>query len=655
MRICGIAAAAILVAGTALGAADWKPVDPAELAAKTPKIDPAADAEALFWEVWVTDEIDGGAPQLVLRNYLRVKVYTDRGKERQSRIDIVSVGKRQVTGVSARTIKPDGTILEVPKDAIFDRTIVRSEGISVKAKSIAMPGLEPGAIIEYRWQETRRGELANYLRLPFQREVPVQNVIYHIKPLSGPFLPYGMRSVSFHMPETKFTREADGYVRTTMSNVPALREEPYMPPLDQVRAWMLVYYSKDMKLNPDKFWPAYGKELYREWKPQIKVSSDIRSTAAEVTSKGSTPDEKLRLLYLYCRNSIKNTRDPGSGLTAEERSELTKNKTPSDTLSQRAGSPADIDLLFAALAAAAGFDSRISKMGDRGDMFDRNFADPYFLRTLDVAVQVDGHWRFFDPGQPYLPYGMLRWQEEDQDALVSDPKEPEFVRTPVAAAEKSRIQRTAMLKLDAEGNLDGDVTMSYTGHEAYSRRLQAAGETDEQYLGTLRRALKARLSTAVVSKAKLENLKDPDLPLIHTFHVRVPSYAQRTGKRLFVPIAFFEKGDKARFEANDRTLPVVFHHAWSEEDDVTIQIPEGFELESPDAPVSIPFTPVGEYRVRTAINKAKRQLIYHRSFSFGSEGRVYFEVKTYAALKKLFDSVHEQDDRMITLRQAEAN
>jgi hypothetical protein len=649
-----ILAPLILFSTLALPAADWKPVDPADLAAKTPKLDPAADAEALFWEVWVLDELDGGYPHTVLSNYLRIKIFTERGKERLSKVDIVSAGKRKINEIAARTIKPDGTVLEVGRDSIFDRNIARADGLSVKAKSFAMPGVEPGAIIEYRWRETREDEIANYVRLPFQREIPVQNVIYHIKPLSHPFFPFGMRSVSFHIPSTSFTKESNGYLRTTLANVPALREEPYMPPLDQVRAWMLIYYSKDTKLNPDKYWPEFGKATYREWKPLIKVDNQIRSTAAELVGKASSDDDKLRLLYLYCRNSIKNTHDRGAGLSAEDRADLKKNRAPSDTLAQRAGSPSDIKLLFASLATAAGFDARVANLADRSDMFDRNFPDPYFLNSFNIAVHANGQWRFFDPGQTYAPYGMLRWQEEGQDALVSDPKEPVFVRTPLAGPEKSRIERKGTFTLDTDGNLDGDVTMAYTGHEAQTRRSQAAGETEEQFLGTLRRAVKGRISTAVISKAKLENAKDPDQPLVHTFHVRVPGYAQRTGKRIFVPIAFFEKGNKPRFESSTRTLPVVFHHPWSEEDNVVIQIPEGFDLESPEAPMSVPFTPVGEYRVRALINKAKRQLIYTRTFSFGGEGRIFFDAPVYPSLKKIFDAIHEQDDRMITLRQGEA-
>ncbi len=40
-------------------AADWRPIDPAELAQKTPRVDPAADAEAIFWDVHIEDRIQG--------------------------------------------------------------------------------------------------------------------------------------------------------------------------------------------------------------------------------------------------------------------------------------------------------------------------------------------------------------------------------------------------------------------------------------------------------------------------------------------------------------------------------------------------------------------------------------------------------------------
>ena len=121
----------------------------------------------------------------MLNHYLRIKIFTERGRESQSRIDIPYLNSWSIKDIAARTIKPDGTIVELKKEDVFERTIVKSSGLKIKAKSFAMPGVEPGAIIEYRWKEVRNDQVANYIRLQLQRDIPVQLVKYYIKPLHG--------------------------------------------------------------------------------------------------------------------------------------------------------------------------------------------------------------------------------------------------------------------------------------------------------------------------------------------------------------------------------------------------------------------------------------------------------------------------------------
>src|SRR5258708_143979 len=182
----------VLVSAAFAAMPEWKPVDPADLALKSPRVEKDADAEAIFWEVWVMDEGEGGSPRTVLTHYVRLKIFTARGREKHSTIDLAVAGKIRIADVAGRTIKPDGTILELKKDAVFERILVKAGDIKVKAKSFAMPGVEPGAIVEYRWHEYRDGQIANYLRLPFQREVPIELAQYHIKPLNVPYLPFAM-------------------------------------------------------------------------------------------------------------------------------------------------------------------------------------------------------------------------------------------------------------------------------------------------------------------------------------------------------------------------------------------------------------------------------------------------------------------------------
>ena len=123
----------LLAAVPALAGDDWRPIDPGHLAMKQPVVEKDADAEAIFWEVRIND----AAEDLVFSHYIRIKVFTERGKESQSRIDIPFNGRNRIVDIAGRTIKPDGSIVELKKDAIFERTIVKVGGLKVKANVAA--------------------------------------------------------------------------------------------------------------------------------------------------------------------------------------------------------------------------------------------------------------------------------------------------------------------------------------------------------------------------------------------------------------------------------------------------------------------------------------------------------------------------------------
>jgi len=75
-------------------AADWLPIDPRELALKTPKLDPNADAEIILWDVRLTDELMSRTDlHLGFSHYFCIKVYNDRGVESQGTVDLSWEGK----------------------------------------------------------------------------------------------------------------------------------------------------------------------------------------------------------------------------------------------------------------------------------------------------------------------------------------------------------------------------------------------------------------------------------------------------------------------------------------------------------------------------------------------------------------------------------
>ncbi|HEX8337153.1 MAG TPA: DUF3857 domain-containing protein, partial [Pyrinomonadaceae bacterium] len=621
---------------SARGDKDWKPLQPSDLGPSAPVVEKDADAEVLFWDVVVDDS---QLWELSLKHYVRIKVFNERGRDSQSKVEIPYYGNRQIKDINARVIKPDGTVVELKKEDVFDRTVVKLSGLKVKVKSFALPGVEPGSVIEYRWREWHPGGSADGLRLSYQRAIPVRQVSYYVRPFMG------MRYRPINMGDARFEKDKDGYSRLTMTNMPAFREEPRMPPEDAVRAWVFLYYADDKKIDAEQYWKDAGKKYYEIFKDQIKPNDEVKAAAASIVADAKTDAEKLQRLYDFCRTKIKNVSDDASGLTPDERAKLKNNKSASDTLKRGQGTGGDIDFLFAALARAAGFDARVALSGNNDDFFfDRSFMHYTFLGSSFVAVRVGDSWQFFSPAETYTPYGMLGWPAEGQDVLVTDSKEPVWVRSPAAGPEKSVERRTARLTLSEDGTLEGDVKIEYTGHLARERKEYNDEDSPAEREKAVVEAWKSQMG-AEVTDLRVENVTDPLKPFVYTFHVRVPAYAQRTGKRLFFQPAFFQKGLPPRFPVTTRRHEVYFQHPWSEEDKVEIKLPEGFALDNADAPGPLSGGELSKYEPSAGITDDGRTLVYTRKFYFGKGGdtTLRFPVNSYPTLKTYFDQVSKGD------------
>lgn len=634
-----------------LCADDWPPVNPAELAMNAPKIEPGADAEALLWDVRVAHEIEGGWARTEFSHYVRIKVFSEGGRERLGTVDIPYVANQSVSDIDGRTIRPNGTVVELKKDSVYDRTLLKAGGIKVKAKSFALPGLEVGSIIEYRWKETLADQITNYISLQFQRDIPVQIVRYHVKPIVSRDFPYDMRSWSVHLKSAAFTEEKDGFFMTSAADIPAFRQEPDMPAEAAVRPWMLIYYTPDANAPPAKYWQTVGKTIYQSYRDSIKLNDEMRSAAAEAVKAAEKDEDKLRKLFDYVDKEFKNTLHESEGAARDSREHAKENKNTLDTWKQKAGTGYEISLLFIALSEALGYQARLVRGSLReSGPFDANFTDTYFLRTYCVAVRVGDAWIYCDPASPLLPFGMLRWNEQGQAVLISDPKQPQLVVSPIAPPEASVARREGTFRLSGDGTLEGDVRISYTGHSAYNSRLRYQRQSLADREESVRESVKSRFGAAEVTDIKLEGVSGAEA-LAVTYRVRIPGYAQRTERRLFFQCAYFSRNYAPRYSASERKYPVTYPNAWSEKDTVTYQLPAGYLLEKPEAPGALRIADVGEYVASLSVSSNRRVLIYERNFDFGRGGHLMFPAEAYPVLKRVFDQVQEQDNHTIALRQ----
>jgi hypothetical protein len=628
---------------------EWRPISPAELASKTPVVEQDADAEAIFWEVRVDDS---SADELALRHYVRVKIFTERGRDQFKSHDIVFTKGTKVKDVEARVTKPDGSMVFLKKEDVLEREIVKASGVKVKAKSFALPGLEIGSIVEYRYKEVYDNAEAN-MRLIFQREVPIQTISYFVKPFSGS---RGMYYEPFNTGTTRFEKDKNGFHRATMTNVPAFREEPSMAAEDEVRSWIYIYYSATEPKKPLEYWRDIGKFAHELSKERMKVSDEVKRVTAEAINGAATDEDKLKRIYEYTKTQVRNL-SYANKRTDEEWKNALKSKTPGDTLKLKYGTATDVDNLFGAMARAAGYDARQSLSGSRNELtFDRSVANAaLMLNSSSVAVRVGDKWRFFSPGSYYAPFGMLSWAEEGQIALIADSKEPIWESMEFAPADRSRETRTGKFKLNSDGTLEGEGTIEYTGHWAAFIKAINRGDSDVEKENRLKNLLKSSiLGTTEVESFSMENLDDPEKPVVYRFKIKVPGFAARTGKRLFFQPNVFERSSKPRFTTNTRKYDISFNYPYSEKDKITIELPDGFALENADAPYPISDKQgIGVHKVSIGVRDNK-ELIYSREFSFGNNGLVRFQSASYPALKGLFEAFNKADVHQLTLRESAA-
>ena len=119
-------------------------------------------------------------------------------------------------------------------------------------------------------------------------------------------------------------------------------KSPRMPPEDEVRSWVYLYYSNDTNNETAKYWKDMGKALFEVSKDELKVNDDVKTAIAGIVGDAATPEEKLRRIYDFCRIKIKNLSDDASGLSEDDKKKLTANKSPGETLKKGMGTGGNI-------------------------------------------------------------------------------------------------------------------------------------------------------------------------------------------------------------------------------------------------------------------------------------------------------------------------
>jgi hypothetical protein len=643
-RLLVFAVAVYLTSATAYAAfggfsktQDFRPATPEELAMKSVPGDAGGEAVILDW-VRIDDDTVSTSSE-----YYRIKILTDEGKK-HAEVEIAYFPGyplySKITDIQARTIRPDGTV--VPFDGkIYDKVLFKARRTAVRAKTFTFADVQAGSIIEYRYvRRWTEGYLLD-THWSVQRDIPVMKASMKLKPYPTEGQ-YGSFFTYLGLPPGKAPKLVRDTYELQLENMPALRSERYMPPEDQMRARVNFFYT-DSKITLENFWPFQSRKFAEEIEKFIGRGGKAEATRL---SQGVTDrNELLQKLYAHVQ-SLRNLSFEEEKTDQELKKEKIRDaRGAEDVLKKGSGYAIELNRAFVALARGAGFEADSVRVAPRDQYFFSDKLPNERQMSAEIAVvSLDGKQIFLDPGTPQAPFGVVSWEKTAVPGIHVTKGKPAWISTvaqPVAAGAVTR--RNADLRIEGE-NLEGTVTITFSGQEALVRRLSTVNQDEAARRKAIEDEVKELFPAGAVLKLTSLTGHDTIEPNVTaTFDVSLPNLVSSAGSKTVVPVSIFTTTSKTPFAATTRKHPIYFSYPSSEEDEVKLTIP---------AELKVATLPAGENLAGGALNyraETKRQdnvITYKRSSSIGV---TMIETKYYDAIRNFFNLMSTADQQPLVL------
>lgn len=637
--LCGLCVLLAVCLFAAPGSAQsWATIPADELKLTSVPGFPGASAILLFRDSF-TDNVDDFENE-----HFRIKVLTDAGKKFAD-VEIPFVREAlDITTLKARTVQPDGTAKEY-NGKIFDKMIVKRGGVKVQAKVFALPDVQVGTIIEYKYRRRWPATELPATRWRLQHELFTRRAHFSIRPYPELSLAW----VLVRLPPGSIPKEKFGRLEYDIENVASLQAEDHMPPEDEESMRIDFFYRRNEE-TAEKYWKNTGKKIYDIYEDFIGKRKGIQTAAARMVAADDDPEKKLQKIYAEVQKLRNLSLRREMTEKEEAREKLKDAQNVEDVLKNGYGYPRDLNLLFVALARAAGLEAWMVRLVERNEaFFHANVPDAGQFTSSLVGVTIDGKPAYLDPGYAFCPYGLIPWQKTDVGALRPLRDGAEIFQMPSADQRASFVTRQASLQLDENGLLRGTVQLTFGGQEALRVRRDAWFSDDTARRKDLEDNLKGWLSQgATVKLANVGNWESSEFTLGAKFEIEIPGFGTATGRRRFASLALFDPGYARAFRHANRIHPVYFDSAFGEQDDIALTLPAGYRMESLPQPrkIQAPFgTFERAYKLDNNVLRLQRVLTITGYF---------FPVEHYPVIQRFFNTMKTQDEEPVVL-QAGAN
>jgi len=629
----------------------FRPVSPEELKMTSETLAPGAPAIILYRQV---DRDDNGLTSHE-ENYIRIKILTEEGRK-YADVEIPFVkGGNDVVHLHARTIRPDGSIAEFDGN-VFEKQIVKARGLKYMAKTFTLPDVQAGGIIEYFYTYDFKEYSLYESNWILSQELFTKSASFSLKPYKGslenPFTVRWTPRLPTGTQPPKEGSDRDHTIRMEAQNIAAFQVEDFMPPENELKARVdFVYSTEAFEPDADKYWKKVGKKLNGQVEAFVSKKQAMDSAVGQIISANDSQEVKLHKIY----DRVQQFRNTSYEIQkTEQEAKREKEKEPAnveEVWKRGYASGNNLDWLFLGLVRAAGFEAYAVYVSDRRNyFFNAKTMDRNKLDASVVLVKVNGKDAYFDPGAAFTPFGLLEWPETGVPGLRLDKDGGTWIRSALPLSSDSQILRKANLQLSQNGDLEGTLAVTFTGLEAMSRRVEQLHSDDIEKKKFLEEQVKEYIPAAVeLDLTNQPDWKSSSQPLVAEFKVKIPGWVSGAGHHALMPVGIFSAPEKHIFEHANRIHPLYFQYPFEKLDDVTIDLPLGWQIQTVPPPQDNDGHVV---LYKLAVEKQGGALHLSRKLTVDL---VMLESKYYPALRNFFQVVRSGDEEQIVLQPGTAS
>ena len=530
---------------------------------------PQAGAQILLCDEKV--QVTADNKEISSLHYL-VKILNERGKEGFSETQIgYDSTYEKVELEFARTIKPDGTVVDVGSRHIRDVSKYMNFPLYSNARVfiISFPEIAEGAVVEYK-VKILRNQLVNkkdfVMDYPVQSSEPIilanftlevpKDKALSIKTLNDSYNYFGANL------KPKLEEQPDKTIyRWTFNEIPQIVPENGMPPVVDINPTIII--------STFKSW----KDVYSWWwdlaKDKISSDSAIKAKIQELTVTAKSDEEKLRAIYNFCAKDIRYVAvEYGqAGYEPHAAADIFKNKY---------GDCKDQAVLLVTMLNSSGFQARPVLIGTRDAYnLDENFPNMLFNHAI-AAVTFKGETIFLDPTAETCSFGDLPPGDQERKVLMCSQEGYKIETTPLYPAEHNLIRQVAGIKIDDDESIIAEKAVYSFGVYDQSQRYWLLYTMPE----VVREQIAARAQDvsigARLESYKVKNLNDLNKPVELNYKFRGPEYLVPGGNLRIMP----QVGnlDTSLVAKDSRKYPIDFNFLDIKEVELNLLLPANFMI-----------------------------------------------------------------------------